>query len=69
MPLIRAFIRRKAVGHVFNKNVAGYRRVIDDLLRGHWQMESKVNPQNDSAVITARYVSGYETKYFILPEH
>ena len=31
-------------------------------------MASKVNPQNDSAVITARYFSGYERKYFILPE-
>ena len=31
-------------------------------------MESKVYPQNDSAVITARYFSGYERKYFILPE-
>ena len=32
-------------------------------------MESTVNPQNDSAVITARYFSGYERKYFILPEN
>ena len=58
MPLIRAFIRRKAVGHVFNKTVAGYRRVVDHMLSGHWKMESKVNPQNDIAVITARYVYG-----------
>ena len=32
-------------------------------------MESKVNPQNDSATITARYVSGTEPKYFILPDN
>ena len=48
MPLIRAFIGRKAVGHVFNKNVAGYGRVVDHMLSGHWEMESKVNPQNDA---------------------
>ena len=58
----------KAVLRVFRKN-AGCRRVVDDLLRGNWRMESKVNPQNDSAVITARYVSGDEPTYFILPDN
>ena len=32
-------------------------------------MESKVNPQNDSAVITARDVNGDEGRYFILTEN
>ena len=35
--------------------------------RAHWQMESIVNPQNDSAKITSRYVIGNERKEFILP--
>ena len=35
MPHIRTFIIRKEVGHAFNKTVAGYRRIVDDLLRGH----------------------------------
>jgi hypothetical protein len=30
--------------------------------RGHWQMESTVNPKNDSAKITARYVINSEIK-------
>ena len=51
MPLIRACIRRKAFGHVFSKSVPVYRRVVEHMLSGHWQMQSKVNPQNDSAVI------------------
>ena len=37
--------------------------------RGHWQMESKVNPENDSATITARYIIGNERKEFILPNN
>ena len=35
--------------------------------RAHWQMESIVNPENDSAEITARYVIGNERNEFILP--
>ena len=35
--------------------------------RAHWQMESIVNPENDSAEITARSVIGNERKEFILP--
>ena len=37
--------------------------------RGHWQMESKVNPENDSAKITARYIIGNERKEFIIPNN
>ena len=32
-------------------------------------MESKVNPQHDKDVITAKYVSGYEPTYFILSDN
>ena len=32
-------------------------------------MESKVNPENDSATITARYIIGDERKEFILPNN
>jgi hypothetical protein len=32
-------------------------------------MESKVNPENDSAKITARYFIGDERKKFILPSN
>jgi hypothetical protein len=37
--------------------------------RGHWQMESIVNPKNDSAKITARYVINNKIKEFILPSN
>jgi hypothetical protein len=37
--------------------------------RAHWQMESIVNPENDIAKITARYVIGNEGKEFILPSN
>ena len=37
--------------------------------RGYWQMESIVNPKNDSAKITARYVINNEAKEFILPSN
>ena len=30
--------------------------------RGHWQMESTVNPEDDSVKITARYVINNEPK-------
>ena len=32
-------------------------------------MESKVNPENDSAKITARYIIGDERNEFILPNN
>ena len=32
-------------------------------------MESKVNPRNDRAIITARHIVGNERKYFVLPEN
>jgi len=35
----------------------------------HWQMESTVNPKNDSATITARYIIRNERKEFILPNN
>ena len=69
MKPIREFLMRKAVAYDFPKTHAGYRRVVETLIRGNWQMESKVNPDNDSATITARYIVGDETKEFILPNN
>ena len=66
---IREFIRRKAIGHDFLKTPAGYRRMVETLIRGNWQMESKVNPENDSATITAKYIINDEKKEFILPDN
>ena len=40
---IRAFIRSKAVCNDFIRTPAGYRRMAETLIRGNWQMESKVN--------------------------
>ena len=69
MKPIREFIRKKAIGHDFLKTPAGYRRMVETLIRGNWQMESKVNPDNDSAKKTARYIINNERKQFILPSN
>ena len=69
MKPIREFIRNKAISHDFRRTHAGYRRMTETLIRGNWQMESKVNPENDSAKITARYIINDDRKSFILPSN
>ena len=49
MKKIKDFTRRKSIGFNFKKTDAGYRKNIEHLLSDHWQMECKVNPENDSA--------------------
>ena len=68
MKKIKAFIRRKSIGYNFKKTDVGYRKTIEHLLSDHWQMESKVNPENDSAVITSRHMIDGKADEYVLPD-
>ena len=64
---IKKFIIEVAEKRNYKIQRSSYHLAVNELLAGKWVMESKINPKNDSASITARYIINEERKSFILP--